>query len=397
MSSRQRIACALTAVNSVASSYFLNYFFFYLHDRFGFGNRENLMVSALHGGIYIFAAWQGGRFAERRGARASLLVGFTGLCACMLAGLFAATATRALAVLAGYTIMLLFTWPALEAIATTSASRQGLPHRVGIYNLTWSAATALAYFTGGPLYDRFGPGVVFTIPSVMFLGQAVYVAWTGWRLDSPAPMPHQLAADHHVPGGHVPPGQPVAPATFLRLAWMANPLSYVAVYTVLAVMPGIAQRLGLSTTEVGLFCSIWLFGRLGAFAGLWRWTGWHYRFRWLAGAYVLLIASFAGILTAPALGVLVAAQVGFGLAAGLIYYSSLFYAMDAGQAQAEHGGLHEAAIGAGICAGPAVGALSLQWFPGVPRAAALGVTGLLVAGFVGLVGVWARARFAARR
>ena len=55
----------LTAFNTIASAYYLNYLFFYLHDRFGFGSRGNLSVAALHGGVYIFAAWYGGRFAER--------------------------------------------------------------------------------------------------------------------------------------------------------------------------------------------------------------------------------------------------------------------------------------------------------------------------------------------
>ena len=62
----------------------------------------------------------------------------------------------------------------------------------------------------------------------------------------------------------------------------------------------------------------------------------------------------------------------------------------------EHGGLHEAAIGIGICAGPAVGAMSLQVLPGVPHAGAFAVSTLLAAGLAALVGVWARARFPSR-
>ena len=70
---------ALTALNTLATSYYLNYLFFFLRDRFGFGNRENLWVSALHGFIYIFSAWQCGKFAQRRGYLTSLKVGFGGL------------------------------------------------------------------------------------------------------------------------------------------------------------------------------------------------------------------------------------------------------------------------------------------------------------------------------
>ena len=35
--------------------------------------------------------------------------------------------------------------------------------------------------------------------------------------------------------------QPVSPKTFLKMAWLANPFAYVAINTVIAVMPGIAH------------------------------------------------------------------------------------------------------------------------------------------------------------
>jgi hypothetical protein len=78
----------------------------------------------------------------------------------------------------------------------------------------------------------------------------------------------------------------------------------------------------------------------------------------------------------------------FGVAIGLIYYSSLFYSMDASDARSEHGGIHEAAIGAGNCLGPAVGAVSLQFAAQNADAGAWAVTGLLLAGLGGLL--WLR-------
>ena len=77
---------------------------------------------------------------------------------------------------------------------------------------------------------------------------------------------------------------------------------------------------------------------------------------------------------------LVLAQIAFGLAIGLLYYSSLFYSMDAGDTKSEHGGKHEAAIGLGIFLGPALGAVSLWQFPTHPNGSAWAVSGLLVVG-----------------
>ena len=172
------------------------------------------------------------------------------------------------------------------------------------------------------------------------------------------------------------------------MAWLANPFAYVAMYTLLAVMPGIAHKLSLSPTRVGLCCSIWLFARLGSFAWLWHWSGWHYRFRWLLLAFVALIVSFLLLLLAGKLWIFILAQIFFGLATGLIYYSSLFYSMDVGDASAEHGGFHEAAIGAGIFAGPAIGAVSLQLLPHDSNAEAYAVSGLLLVGLAGLLFLW---------
>jgi predicted MFS family arabinose efflux permease len=383
----------LAALNTLANCYFFNYLFFFLHDHFGFGNRENLWVSALYGFIYIFSAWQCGKFAQRRGFLASLRLGFIGLTMLMVAGGLLDSLLGILCVLACYSIVLLFTWPAFEALVSENETRSGMQHMVGVYNCTWSAAAALAYFTGGTLYDRFERVAVFWIPAAIFFGQFVFLSWLSRHarnvsespekpVEAPKPDPEPAAFQ-----------QPVNPQGFLKMAWLANPFAYVAMNTLLAVMPGIAQKLALSPTKVGLFCSIWFFGRLVAFAVLWRWAGWHYRFRWLLIAFVTLIASFMCLLLSRQLSVFVVAQVFFGLATGLIYYSSLFYSMDVGEASAEHGGLHEAAIGAGVFAGPAVGAAALQFLPHEfhPEAtSAFAVGGLLLCGLGCLI--WLRIR-----
>jgi hypothetical protein len=174
------------------------------------------------------------------------------------------------------------------------------------------------------------------------------------------------------------------------MVWLAIPFSYIGITTVVAIIPALAKTLGLSTAQAGLFCSIWMFVRMGTFVGLWQWTGWHYRFRWLLGAFVGLIGGFSLLLLSTNLGLLVVAQVIFGVSVGLIYYSSLFYSMDVGETKGEHGGLHEAMIGTGICLGPAAGALSLYLAPGSPNASAYAVTALLACGLAGLIGLRVR-------
>ena len=175
---------------------------------------------------------------------------------------------------------------------------------------------------------------------------------------------------------------------FLRMAWLANPFAYIAINTLIAVVPGVARRLELSTMAAGFCCSTWCFSRLGTFALLWRWTGWHYRFRWLLLSYLGLVASFAGTVLAPNITVLVISQLIFGGAVGLLYYSSLFYSMDRSETKGEHGGIHEAVIGLGNCAGPAVGAATLQLLPQHSQSGIAAVIVLLLCGLCGLIGIW---------
>ncbi len=383
---------ALTALNTVASTCYLNYLFFFLRDQFGFGNRGNLWVSALHGLVYAFAAWQGGKFAQRHGYFTSLKLGYAALMAVALVGGFLDSVAGQLIVVFCYSLALLLTWPALEALATDGESRRGVQRMVGIYNCTWASAAALAFFGGGWLYDASSKVAVFWFPALIFLGQLIFVTWLERRVRAHVLSPTPPPAVPEPPPHPEPEAfrQPVSPQTFLRMAWLANPFAYVAINTLFAVIPAIGARLGLSPTQVGLFCSVWLFGRFAAFVALWQWSGWHYRFRWMLAAFVALVVSFLAIVLAQALWVVVVAQLLFGFATGTAYYASLFYSMDAGEAKGEHGGLHEAAIGAGICGGPLIGALALTLTPNTPNVGVWAVAGLLLLGLLALV--WLRLR-----
>jgi MFS family permease len=374
----------LEGLNALATSYFNSYLFFLLRDRFGFGNLGNLSVSALGGFVYVFAAWQGGRFAQRFGYFTALKTGFCGLTVCLTLGALAPSLPGVLLVYVGWTVTVCFTWPTLEALVSDGVSNAILPKNIGIYNVVWSAGMASMYFIGGTLYETLGHNSIFWLPAIIHGSLCLIVLRLGKNpvhAAPPAPpalVPHPAEATAFT--------QSVNPQTFLRMVWLAIPFSYIGITTVNAIIPALAKTLGLSTAQAGPFCSIWMFARLATFVALWQWTGWHYRFRWLVGAFVGLTAGFSLLLLSTNLGLLVAAQASLGVSVGLIYYSSLFYSMDVGDTKGEHGGLHEAMIGAGMCLGPAVGALSLCLAPGSPNAGVYTVTVLLACGLAGLIG-----------
>jgi len=388
---RFQLACfTLEGINSFATILYFNYLYFLLRDHYGFDNKRNLCVAAWLGFTYVFAAWQAGKFAQRRGYFTSLKTGF-GL---MILGLAAASQVHFLAgqLLAATVtnVGMCFIWPTLEALTSESEPAAQLPNVVGLYNIVWAVTNALAFFIGGALIKWGGYPIISLLPLGLVLCQLTLTFWLQHHATELARaavnQPHRAPP----PDPHRPP--PQRAKAFLRMAWLANPFAYIAINTLIAVVPGIAAKFQLSTMAAGFICTLWCFVRLGAFAALWHWTGWHYQFRWLAVSFAALIVSFAAILMSPNLAVLIAAQVFFGVAIGLIYYSSLFYSMDAGDTRGEHGGIHEAAIGLGNCLGPAIGALSLQFLPQYANSGAIAVTGLLLCGLGGLIGIWKTAR-----
>lgn len=378
--------CVLTWLHIYAVAYYSSYLFFHLREDHGFSSRQNLLVAALVGLIYVPASWFGGRFAQRRGYFSALKLGLAGMTVFLGAGAMLSGWPAQMIVLSLWTVAVCFTWAPLEALTSESDSRAGVARMVGIYNVVWSSGAAVAYFTGGAVIEALGRASLYWLPAAVHGLQwmlAHMLEKSAGRTGAPAtarasePPGESDFAQHHV--------SPALAKAFLHMAWMANPFAYVAMNTLIPLIPELASRFHLTTTLAGFVASVWLFARLGAFALLWRWTAWHYRFGWLIGAFIVMIVSFVVLLLTSSLAVLVAAQLVFGFAVGLIYYSSLFYSMDVGsESQGEHGGYHETLIGLGIFVGPAVGAATSYLVPGAGRGAVYAVTAILLAGLPAL-------------
>jgi predicted MFS family arabinose efflux permease len=376
----------LEALNSCATVYYLYYLYFYMEQVFGFSNRANLVLAALSGLVYTCSAWYGGRFAQARGYFTALKLGFVVMIVSLVVGFFANTASTQIFVMVVFTFGMCFTWPTLEALTSEGESQETLPRMLGIYNLVWAGAGAAAYFLGGAILERIGARSIFFVPAAIQIIQLITTCALEKRakeIPPQTPLVSTIREEKVVPVENT-----LYASTFRNMAWLTNPLAYVTINTLVAVMPGVAHRLGLSTTLAGVYCSLWCFARFGAFWALSAWTGWHYRFHWLLAAYLAMVAGFILILTMPSLWAIVLAQLMFGAALGLVYYSSLFYSMDASETKGAHGGIHEAIIGFGNFLGPAIGAASLYYFPARANSGTMAVSALLLAGLAGLSWIW---------
>lgn len=383
---RQWICFTIEGLNAFATVLYFNYLYFFLQAKFQFSDKANLSVAALLGLAYALASWQAGRLGQRWGYYNALKIGFGIMAGGLVVGAQLNSALGQIAAALVVTLGMCFTWPVLEALISENETPDRVPHAVGIYNITWAAMNAIGFFIGGTLIEMFGYRSIFYLPLILLVGQVVLTFWLEQLPSLAAAGKHaELSPDACRPA-------PARTKMFQQLAWVANPFAYIAINTLIAVLPGIAAKFQLTPMSAGFVCSLWGFVRLAAFVALWRWPGWHYQFRWLALAFGSMVLAFAAILIVPNLAVLLAAQVFFGVAIGLIYYSSLFYSMDASDTKSEHGGIHEAAIGAGNFIGPAVGAASLQFLPQFASSGAIAVSALLLCGFGGLIGIWRSAK-----
>ena len=334
-----------------------------MQKHFGFGNRNNLLLTALYGFMYMFAAWSAGP------ARAEAW-----LFLFPSSGLFRRVAWHGggrpdpesigLFPRGNVSRNLPSWWFGRSACASTWPTLQGIVEPARIPRRSGPDGGHLQYCLGrrrcrspisraARLLERFGGETLFWLAAGLHLIQLMLLG----PLQKLSAIPAAAEPVTRRNAETTPPlnPRPIAKArTFLRLAWIANPFAYVAIFGILPVIPKLSEHLGLTPTYAGLVFSVWFWVRLGRVSsGFGCWPGWHYHFGWLFGAFLALIGSFAAIFLCTHVWQLIVAQVVFGLAVGLIYYSSLFYSMDAGESKGKGGGIHEAAIGLGTMLGPA--------------------------------------------
>jgi MFS family permease len=369
-------AFLLEGINSLATTYYFYYIYFLAQKKFGFDTLHNFLLAAALGFAYVFAAIYAGRFAQRHGYFYAVRVGAAIMTICFCIGAFLDAWWPSFVVMFIANFGLCFTWPALEAMVSEGEPRHRMQSMVGIYNVTWAGAGAVAYFTGGAMIEHWGIRSMYLVPAGLLVIEYIVALVLEKELknDGPIVAPEEPNEDTTIADKHS-----HAPA-FLKMAWVANPFAYLGCNTVIAIIPTLAHKLNLSPMMAGFSCSIWLFVRAASFVVLRFWPNWHYKFDLLVTAYAAMIAAFAVILLVPNLWVLIGAQVVFGLAHGLIYYSSLFYSMDVGETKGEHSGIHEAAIGAGNGGGPAIAALAIWLWPHHPASGAWSVVALLLVG-----------------
>src|SRR5947208_17010962 len=121
MSRRLKISCfTLEGLNSFTTVLYFNYLYFFMRDKHGFDDKHNLLLAGWLGFVYVFAAWQAGKFAQHRGYFNALKIGFAIMAVALVAGLTLHSITGQIIAASSVTIGMCFIWPTPEAPVSDS-------------------------------------------------------------------------------------------------------------------------------------------------------------------------------------------------------------------------------------------------------------------------------------
>ncbi len=362
-------------LSSIGQNLLVTGIFFYTQHRLGWGVIDNLLLATGQGVVYTIGALLAGWLAGRLGRRRALVALYALMTLFAVGVLVSGGGALIIVSLLIYTFLVAMTWPMLESLASSGLDAEALSRRIGVYNLVWAGVGVVTIAGEGVLIDHWPLGV-FLIPI------AVHAAcvWLMWF----QPEPPIESADHaHL---EVEPALLRKRTLALWLSRISLPATYVAEYSLMAMMPSLPVLRSMSAAAQTLIGCIWMGGRWGIFWVMGATTWWHTRPRVLLASVGLMGIAFLGVTLRPSvllgwgthggdLASMILWQVALGVSVGIIYYASLYFGMVLSQGSTEHGGYHEALIGLGSVLGPGAGAVAAVAWPGRLNAgiAAVGV------------------------
>ncbi len=336
--------------------------YFYTGEVLGFGGRANLALALVFGLAYVVGAQGSHRLCRRIPERTLLTVclllqtAVHGMLTLSPGGAALWTGMGCVGFLNG------LKWPLLESFVSAGKTHAAQAKAVGAFNLAWSIPVPLSLGVTGWLV-AFHPSSMFALAMLSNLAGLPLLMGFPAR---PAPAP---------------PEGPDALAEASRPRWQGllrasrwSMLSgYVLLFILSPLLPGIFRDLGVPVVMATPLAAVLDVCRVLCFLALRTWTAWHGRRAALAAAWIGLPLGLTLCLASGSVAAVLAGQIVFGLAMGLAYYASLYYAMALHGGSVEAGGDHEALIGGGFAIGPALGLLGLG---------ALGMQGVLAGGLV---------------
>lgn len=373
------------ALASAGTNLMISAIFFYTKNHLHWTLQQNFLLASGQGLFYIAGAMTAGPVARRLNQKFALALVYLAMAALALLA-FAAGARPWIVtiLLLIYSYCSTIGWPMMESLVSTGVDSHELSRRVGIYNAVWATVGAAVFCVCGKLIE-FWPAGIFALPAAVhgLSSLAMFV------LDRSSAAAATDSTSH--PPSHAEPEPELLRVRTLAL-WLSRvalPATYVAIFSLLALMPSLPIVQPFSPLGQTTLCSLWMGTRLIAFLVLGAGTWWHTRPRLLLVSAIVMLVTFFGITVRPSdlfghgsfaidLACMIVAQLALGVAMGMIYCASLYFGMVLSDGSTEHGGYHEALIGIGFVIGPGAGAVAQFMQPGNSYAGIVAVGGVVL-------------------
>lgn len=348
-------ALTLTFANSLGSAVAGSGVYFVAESRFGWSERENLLLAIVYGVTYTLGAFGSGaliRLAERRSNALTPRALFVVITLLMAAAAFLPPLVGrswSLWVFQGvYAPLSGVMWPLVEAYLASGRSGARLRNAMGRFNIAWASAIVACLWLIAPLIER------APLMTLAALG-AIHVA--GLVLIVRLPVRPGAHGEATVADGI---DDPLRARRLLSTFRVLLFLSFVLFAALSPRLPDRLRELSVATDWRTPLASVWATTRVLVFVLMERWHGWHGRWRtvvWSSGA---LFTGFGLAMFAPSLALTTVGLALFGVGFGGAYTAALYYAMLVGNADVDAGGKHEGIIGLGYTLGPVI-ALGAHW------------------------------------
>jgi MFS family permease len=407
LSAKQRLPWRLYSVEALAAAgtnLLVSAIYFYTAEKFRWGLRQNFLLATGQGVVYVAGALLANGFAGRVERHRALAMVYAVMALLpMLAFFSTSRVVIVTALLLAYSFASSVGWPLMESLVSTGVDSHALSRRISVYNLVWSGISVLMLAIDGTLIVHW-PAGVFLLPVFAHGVSALVMLRKSWKLQREAE-----AATEPPPAASHPQPEPELVKVRTLALWLSRgvlPATYIVIFSLMALMPSLPIMQQIKEESRTMIGSVWMAARCAAFLILGLGTWWHTRPRVLLAAAIVMLISFFGVTLRPSdflhhmpggidLGLMVISQVALGLALGMIYAASLYFGMVLSDGSTEHGGYHEALIGAGFILGPGAGAVAPVFFAGSEVYAGIKAIGALVVISVAAVGVitaWAGRR-----
>jgi MFS family permease len=352
------------------------------------------VLLAVAGLVTAFGSVYLSRLSDQFGRRPLILVSTLGISLTSLLFAWASAWWHLHAIIIARSAFMGMFWPSLEARITDGADGRQMTRRLGQFGIAFCIGVMLGHLLSGWLHDQSVRIPFYVAAGIGLVLLAVF--HVVFRLDRShdghvASEPEDIGLKN---GAAVPAELRRA---FLWSAWLGNALAYASLgilrnmFPRFAKLPVVRGGLGFTGLETGLVAAAISVAMLLVFMVLGRWHKWHYRYRYMVGSQLAMLAGAAMFVSASSISALMVGSVLFGAGIGMVYISSIYYSLAGKSQRAGQSGLHEAVICLGSCGGMVVvAAVSLG--VGAHRTPYWVCSGLLLAGIIVQAGLWFRAR-----